>query len=110
MSFQERNDKRRVARPVRIKPISQREANSETLPYVIWTCANGRQILANRKMVPLFERPGVGKPAKRADPAEQISNICDRDYVYPAAKNPPWSDPATRRRCEAILKAWGCPR
>jgi hypothetical protein len=104
MSFQERNDKRRVARPERIKPVSQREADSETLPACIWTLRDGRQILVSHRGAPLFERT-PGRPAKRSDPNEFVVGIIDRDPIYPPSANPR-SDPAIMRRVTKVLSDW----
>jgi hypothetical protein len=75
------------------------------LPQCIWTCRDGRQLLVGSDGVPLWERAGAGKPAKRADPNEFVVGICDRDPIYPP-KTSPCTDPAVMRRCMKILADW----
>ncbi len=52
------------------------------LPASIWSLRCGRQILVGADGVPIWERAGPGKPAKRADPNEFITGICDRDPIH----------------------------
>src|SRR5215468_6698717 len=42
-----------------------------TLPYGLWTCPDGREVLFNRDYAPIWERL-PGEPARRADPNERI--------------------------------------
>jgi hypothetical protein len=87
---------------------SRRECEMrEKLPYGIWTCTDGREILFNRKYRPLWERY-PGKPAIAADPDEWISWSTQEWFFNDG--NLPWNKhDAGRRslaRCQAILREW----
>lgn len=75
------------------------------LPYGMWTCADGREVLFNRGYRPLWQRR-PGQAATRADHGEWVP--FNRQSWFYTDHNPPWRSPATRRLCEATLAAWGC--
>lgn len=51
------------------------------LPYGVWTCADGRQVMFNRQYHPMYERMKSGR-ATQADPSEWIENIKRHSYLY----------------------------
>jgi hypothetical protein len=74
------------------------------LPYGLWTCADGREVLFNRAYEPIWERIHNG-PATAADPMERVAWV-KQEWFY---KEPyaPWRNKEARAECEAILAAWG---
>lgn len=77
----------------------------ENLPYGKWTCADGREVLFNRRYIPLWERSPSGVVAP-ANPKERVPKVRE-EWFYPSDSKAPWHDKATRERCEAALTAWG---
>lgn len=75
------------------------------LPYGIWTCRDGREVLFNRKYQPLLTRAQCDAPAFDADPREWVEDICEQSWFY-SDRNPPYFNKATKARCEAILREW----
>ncbi len=79
------------------------------LPYGCWTCADGREVLFNRRYVPIYERR-PGEPARVADHdewvpwTEQRWLFTDRDAPW---VSPPWERATTLKRIDAVLIAWG---
>ncbi len=57
-----------------------------SLPYGVWTCADGRQVLFNRGYKPLLQRKGG--VVLKADQEEWVSFV-DQKWFYTDA-NPPW--------------------
>jgi hypothetical protein len=80
------------------------------LPYGLWTCEDGREVLFNRFYEPLWERR-PGEPAKAGDPHE---NVPPRQMVHPGKLEWIYDDQAmarrkkpTLKRCVEVLEAWG---
>src|SRR5260221_14513443 len=73
------------------------------LPYGCWTCADGREVLFNRRYVPIYERR-PGEPARVADHdewvpwTEQRWLFTDRDAPW---VSPPWERATTLKRIDA---------
>ena len=61
------------------------------LPYGMWTCADGREVLFNRFYEPIWQRY-KGAPAERADPTEWVKFI-KQSFFY--------NDGLSRRRAAA---------
>jgi len=81
-----------------------------TLPYGIWTCRDGRQVLFNRHYDPIWWRY-PGQPATAADPNEWVMWI-EQDFFFNDGDAPwdGWNGQAhakARARCSAVLKSWG---
>ena len=74
------------------------------LPYGIWCCGDGREVLFNRFYEPVWQRSPGGETS-RADPYEWV-HWRRQDYFYDDG-NLPWRTPATLGRCLRILKAFG---
>ena len=51
----------------------------ERLPYGIWTRADGRKVLFNRRYTPMWERM-PGRPSKRANPDERVPWVKQDHY------------------------------
>lgn len=75
------------------------------LPYGVWKCADGRDVLFNRDYQPIFDRR-VGSGPVPADPQEWVKHIDEEKWFY-SDVDPPWCDYAARRRCLAVLRDWG---
>ena len=71
------------------------------MPYGCWTCADGREVLFNRRYVPLFERR-PGGPVSAADPAEWVQFV-RQSWFYSGQD----SEKECRVRAWAALQAWG---
>jgi hypothetical protein len=76
------------------------------LPYGIWKCADGREVLFNRNYKPMWERSlAQSWDAKRANPDEWVSFV-DQQWFFNDG-NPPWDNAKSRARCENVLLEWG---
>lgn len=70
------------------------------LPYGVWKCADGREVLFNRRYRPLAERLADGT-CRPADPAETVRFVRQRFLYSPPFA--PWNDRETLKKCQAIL-------
>ena len=76
-----------------------------SLPYGLWTCDDGRQIIFNRGYQPIWERPkNDGSRAFQADPKEWVK-FCSQQYFY-SDRTSPTINKETYRRCLRILDAF----
>lgn len=73
------------------------------LPYGVWQAADGREVLFNRRYIPLFERR-PGGPVTAADPAEWVLFV-RQAWFY----NDGHTETERRERARAALRAWGLP-
>jgi hypothetical protein len=72
-----------------------------TLPYGVWTCESGREVLFNRGYRPIWQRSGeVSQPA---DYNEWVADIVKQEWFFHDS-NPPWRSAATLRICLSVLK------
>lgn len=74
---------------------------SSVLPYGVWSCADGREVIFNRQYHPMYEREINGKWA-RADPGEWV-HWTKQTFLY---------DDSVRlhkrmQLAAALLKEWG---
>ena len=69
------------------------------LPYGLWTCADGREVLFNRGYRPIWSRVGKG-PAQPC--AFEWVRFRTQEHFFDDG-NPPWCSPATLSKCERIL-------
>lgn len=67
------------------------------LPYGLWTCADGREVLFNRFYEPIVQRV-FGQPAADADPAERIDFV-KQDWFY----GDEHTEPQKRKKAAAAL-------
>ena len=75
------------------------------LPYGIWRCSDGTEVLFSRRYKPLWSRsPGGAVVAMVGN--EWVENIVDERWFYDD-RNQPWDDPATYQRCLQVLKDFG---
>ena len=72
------------------------------LPYGVWTCLDGREVLFDRRYRPLWERQ-KGSPPRRADATEWVAHIVGQQFFYD------YGTPKAARRSAALaaLAAWG---
>ena len=81
-----------------------REPMRQRLPYGKWTCADGREVLFNRRHKPIWQRrPGEG--ATRANADEWVR--FERQEWFYSDEAAPWRSRATVAECESILISWG---
>ena len=80
------------------------EALRSRLPYGIWTCPDGREVLFNRDYEPIWERrPGEpARPANRSEKPQQIGPI-----TFYTDDKAPWRDAESLQYCEQVLVEWG---
>jgi hypothetical protein len=85
----------------RLPPRNETERMRQELPYGVWTCADGTEVLFNRRYQPIWRRTpgGAVKPTKRD---EWIDRIADQKWIF-GDGDPPWRSPESRRRCEKVL-------
>jgi hypothetical protein len=78
------------------------------LPYGLWTCVDGREVLFNRDYKPIWQRHS-GEAATVADRDEWISYV-DQKWFY-GDHSAPWlkgrEAQATLAQCEDTLAVWG---
>lgn len=60
-----------VEQPQGTEPVLHTDPIYRDLPYGIWTCADGRQVLFNRRYQPMWQRM-PGEQASEANPDERI--------------------------------------
>jgi hypothetical protein len=74
------------------------------MPYGVWTCHDGREVLFNREYRPIWERR-PGEAPRAADPFEWVRIKTQRWFYVDDAR------PASGRRAAALLalQAWGLP-
>ncbi len=73
-----------------------------TMPYGMFTCADGRDVLFDRNYKPMLQR--INGVVTAANPDEWIDWTLQRFYFDDV--DPPWLSAATRARCEAVLSEW----
>lgn len=78
-------------------------ARRHFMPYGLWVCANGREVLFDRQYRPLFERPAAGEPAVVADVCEWVMEIKGTERFYSDGT----PEPEKRKRAIAALQKWG---
>ena len=72
------------------------------LPYCMWTCGNGRQVLFNRSYRPIWERAALGT-AEPANRTEWMQNIVREEHYYTD-----WiTDVKRLTKGRAVLASWG---
>lgn len=76
------------------------------LPYGKWTCADGREVLFNRKYEPIAQRI-PGSQATSADADERVA--FEREEWFYDDGRPPWRDRRTAQQCCTVLVDWGMP-
>jgi hypothetical protein len=72
------------------------------LPYGVWSCGDGREVLFNRWYKPILQRKGG--VVSDADPEERMPRDGQKWFYTDA--NPPWHSKKTRTLCESILAEW----
>jgi hypothetical protein len=77
-----------------------REYRWQLLPYGLWTCADGRQVLFNRRYRPLYQRSPNGVVSS-ADPSERVP-WKDELWFYSS----PSSEQEKRRNAIKALNDW----
>lgn len=82
-------------------PFPQTRAARWLLPYGCWTCADGREILFNRRYRPIVQRC-PGGPVELADPCEWVTGIVRQMWFYTG----PHPEAECRERAVAALRAW----
>lgn len=75
----------------------------DRLPYGLWTCADGREVLFDRRYRPLWTRR-PGEAARVADPDERVPH-CRQEWFWQDGAAP-WQDGKSLARAEAVLAEW----
>jgi hypothetical protein len=75
------------------------------LPYGIWRCANGREVLFDRSYRPLYQRLPNGK-VKDADPGEWVE-FEQQEILFPDGALPPYRRYEAVKHLRSILVDWG---
>lgn len=88
--------------------LARRRERQRFLPYGIWTCADGREVIYDRRYRPFVERrPSealAGPEAPRfADPTEWVRDIVKHEWIW----NDGTPDAELERRQRELLRAWG---
>ena len=82
-------------------PLERNHWRRALVPYGIWTCADGREVLFNRRYVPLWQRY-PGQEPSRADPTEWVKFV-KQSWFY----NDGTPETDKRRNGEAAMRQWG---
>lgn len=84
--------------------ISEAEIMRCRLPYGIWICMNGSQILFNRDYNAIWLKPKEGGVVA-IDPDARI--IYTEQVFFFNDNNPPWINKRTLEGCIKVLREWG---
>lgn len=74
------------------------------MPYGVWTCGDGREVVFNRFYEPLFQR-WRDTTVQPADPREWVKNIVGQEWFY----DDTGSEAKKRRAGNAVLATWVSP-
>lgn len=85
------------------------------LPYGMWRCAGGRDVLFDRAYQPLWSR--IDGEVMQANPAEWVVGIEEELFFFDDADSPLWANPGRPRtdrraalsRALGALASWGLP-
>jgi hypothetical protein len=85
------------------------------LPYGVWLCADGRQVLFDRDYIAIWERPGFGHHGVAADPFEWVHWIGQGWFFDDGSSPLSRFTPAavrlqTLKLIDEVLRAWGLRR
>jgi hypothetical protein len=78
------------------------------VPYGIWHCRDGRQVLFNRFYMPLWQRAYPGAATRRAR-ADEWVKWERQDAVYEDGDLKPARRAATMERINRVMEVWGLP-
>lgn len=73
------------------------------LPYGLWVCENGREVLFDRSYRPLLERSASDATVELANGDEWIKGIKNTAWFYSDGT----PEPEKRKNAIAALKKWG---
>ena len=84
-----------------------------SLPYGMWRCAGGREVLFNRAYQPLWSR--INGEVVQASPDEWVVGIEEEQFFFDDTDSPLWENPASPRaarraafaRARGALRSWG---
>jgi hypothetical protein len=79
------------------------------VPYGMWTCADGREVLFNRFYAPIAERASPTSLARRSDTYAWVHWVRQEHYFNDGSFRP-LELKATMLKLNAILAAWGLRR
>jgi hypothetical protein len=71
-----------------------------SLPYGIWTCADGREVLFDRRYCPICQRRPRSTPSL-ADPIEWVTFVTERNFY-----NDGTPEPQKKANALAALEEW----
>jgi hypothetical protein len=86
----------------RLPRLNKTELRWRTIPYGKWTCVDGREVLFNRRYVPIWQRRPGGR-AEPADPTEWVPWVEQEwfaDKVVRAAQK-------RQLKSHQIMEEWG---
>lgn len=89
--------------------LGRRRDRQRFLPYGIWTCGDGREVIFDRRYRPFVERrPSEAQPEafvglQFADPTEWVRDIVKTEMIW----NDGTADAELERRQRELLRAWG---
>lgn len=87
------------------KAFELRRQQHFVLPYGMWTCADGSQVLFNRYYQPIFARKNEKSPAFKMAPNIGIPWV-KQEWFF-GDGNPPWKNKSSLKLCEDMLYEWG---
>jgi hypothetical protein len=79
----------------------------QELPYGVWICDDGAEVLFNRDCSPIWRRTPDGQVAP-AHPQQKIEYVAHKWFFHDSS--PPWRDRRCRKHCEKVLDDFKCGR
>jgi hypothetical protein len=73
------------------------------LPYLVWTCGDGREVLFNHGYRPIWQRR-PGKAAEKANPDEWVLWIVKRQYLFDDGWGAIWGDSDAAAKARAPIE------
>jgi hypothetical protein len=97
------------------RPPSAEQEVRRALPYGVWVCADGRQVLFNRDYLPIWQRRGIGHYGTEADPFEWVHWVRQGwffdDGTSPLSRfTPKEVRQQSLQLIDSVLRSWGLRR
>ena len=97
------------------RPLTKEREIRHALPYGVWLCRDGRQVLFDRDYCAIWERPGIGHHGTKADSYEWVHWVRQGwffdDGTSPLSRFTPTAmRQQSLKLIDDVLRAWGLKR